>query len=137
MKKIVYIINVDWYFHLHWLDRALAIKEEGLEVHIITQFTKPKIKTELDELGFICHPIELQRTGINPYSEWKSYQHISQHLKNIQPDIIHSITLKPNIYVGLQQKSKKTPLFLSITGLGIAFSSSKFLLIKKNYHSYL
>jgi len=42
MIKLLYIINVDWYFNLHWIDRAKAALESGYAVHIATQITEPK-----------------------------------------------------------------------------------------------
>ncbi|HBQ2580979.1 TPA: glycosyltransferase family 1 protein, partial [Klebsiella pneumoniae] len=35
MRKLCYFINSDWYFDLHWIDRAIASRDAGYEIHII------------------------------------------------------------------------------------------------------
>jgi len=52
----------------------------------------------------------------------------------INPDLIHCVTIKPNIYTGLINRFFiKKPIIYSITGLGAVFSSSslKFVIIKR------
>lgn len=39
MKKLCYFINSDWYFDLHWIDRAIAARDAGYEIHIIGDAT--------------------------------------------------------------------------------------------------
>ena len=46
-KKLIYFINVDWYFRLHWLERAIA-SQADFDVYILTKFTSEKIKKELE-----------------------------------------------------------------------------------------
>ncbi len=42
MKKLCFYINSDWYFNLHWKERALAAKENGYEVHVVCNFENQK-----------------------------------------------------------------------------------------------
>nr|MBJ6911505.1 hypothetical protein [Vibrio cholerae] len=46
-NSVLYIINVDWYFNLHWLERVEYFKSLGYEIHIITNFTDETIKGTL------------------------------------------------------------------------------------------
>lgn len=120
--RIVYVINVDWYFRLHWLNRAKAALGCGYQVYIITAFVTPGVKQELEIQGFDCVSICLSRTGMNPVQEIKSALQIYRILKRIQPDIVHSITVKPNIYAGIAANLLGIPSIKSIPGLGVAFS---------------
>ncbi|STW05947.1 glycosyl transferase [Klebsiella grimontii] len=43
MKKLCYFINSDWYFDLHWIDRAIAARDAGYEIHIISHFVDGKV----------------------------------------------------------------------------------------------
>lgn len=121
--RLAYVINVDWYFRLHWLNRAKAALACGYQVYIITVFVTPGVKKELESQGFDCIHICLSRTGTNPVQELKSAIQIYRTLKQIQPDIVHSITVKPNIYAGIAAKLLGVPSIKSIPGLGVAFSN--------------
>ena len=46
-KKVVFFINVDWYFNLHWVNRARKALENGYQVHVVTNFISKKIKSQL------------------------------------------------------------------------------------------
>lgn len=132
-KKIVYIINVDWYFNLHWLDRANYFKSLGFEIYIISHFTNGVIKDSLCRKGFFCFDIKLSRSSINFFREIRSILQIRTLLQKIKPDLIHSITVKPNVYAGiLNALFFKKKIVYSITGLGIVFStrSIKFSVLK-------
>ena len=121
--KLAYIINVDWYFSLHWLDRARAAVADGFEVHLLTSFTDQSRLHNLQKKGFICHSIPLDRKTMNPFRDLKTFFHIVLSLKSIKPDIVHCITVKPNIYGGIAARFLGIKSILNITGLGLAFSS--------------
>ncbi len=118
----VYIINVDWYFDLHWLQRALATQKTGFVVHLIMDFTDDTLLLHLRELGFICHTWTVDRKSINPFNNFKAAYQLYGHLRSIGPDIVHAITIKPNIYTGLIAYLFNFPFVLSITGTGTVFS---------------
>ncbi|WP_321491553.1 glycosyltransferase family 4 protein [uncultured Desulfobacter sp.] len=125
-RCLVYVVNVDWYFKLHWLNRARASLARGYRVYLIAAFVTPGLKEEFESQGFECIHIQLSRTGINPMQEIQSAFHIYRTLKRIQPDIIHTITVKPNIYAGIAANRLGIASIKSITGLGAVFSSQEF-----------
>ncbi|WP_318511269.1 glycosyltransferase family 4 protein [Photobacterium leiognathi] len=127
MKKVLFIINVDWYFNLHWLDRAVFLKEHNYDVHILMSKTDSKVFETLSQLGFTVKSITLHRKSINPFKDLLYVRELYRNIKNINPDIIHAITIKPNIYSGIINKLFfKRPIIYSITGLGAVFSSASF-----------
>ncbi len=121
-RIFVYVINVDWYFDLHWLQRALATKKAGFEVHLIMDFTDEAILERLSDLGFTCHTWALNRKSINPINNIKEFLQLYGYIKSLSPVIVHAITIKPNIYTGLISYFFKMPYVLSITGTGTVFS---------------
>lgn len=118
----VYVINVDWYFELHWLQRALATLNAGAEVHLVMGMTDPRLIDSFSRYGFICHQWNIDRKSLNPIFNLHGLMELYQLLKSISPDVIHAITIKPNIYVGLIFYLLRVPYLLSITGTGIIFS---------------
>ncbi len=123
--KLLYIINVDWYFLLHWLDRAIAAKNAGYEVHIAMTITNKKNLRKLENLGFFVHDIPISRKSINPLKELKAIIAIYRLIRQQKPDIVHSVTIKPNIYAGTICRLNSTPCASAITGLGTTFSSGQ------------
>lgn len=127
MKKLTYIINVDWYFKLHWVNRALAAKKSGYDITIITHFTSTDIRGYFEELGFNCIELSFSRSGVNPFLELVSLFKLYKHLKDLQPNLVHCITVKPSIYGGLVSNLLRLSSLKSITGLGAVFSSESLL----------
>nr|WP_265414374.1 glycosyltransferase family 4 protein [Photobacterium leiognathi] len=125
VKKVVFIINVDWYFKLHWLERAIFLKNNGYDISLITNFTSSEIKDNLIKLGITCYQCQIKRKSINPVSELNTIFQIQKILSIIDPDIIHAITVKPNLYAGLNNIFLGKKIIYSITGLGAVFSSSR------------
>ncbi len=122
--KLVFIVNVDWYFNLHWVERANYFQSLGFDIYIVGRFSDSNIKKQFIEYGFKCHDLLIKRNSINVFYELIVLYQLGKILKIINPDIIHCITVKPNIYTGIVNKlffSK--PIIYSITGSGSIFSS--------------
>lgn len=121
--KILFIANVDWYFNLHWLNRSLAAKELFDEVHISFQITNPELTSNFESMGFIVHPIKLERKTLNPIKNILTLFQIKKLIEQLKPDYVHAITVKPNLLSGLICKKLKINQTMSITGLGRVFSN--------------
>ena len=123
MKKVAFIINVDWYFLLHWLDRAQAIKDSGCRVIIITRFSNKENFQRIKNAGFTCYESNLLRKSINPVIEAKNLFRIYMLIKELSPELVHAVTVKPVVYAGLVCRHLAISFIGSITGLGSVFSS--------------
>lgn len=111
---------------LHWLDRANAAKESGYDVHIAMAFTEERYRKALENAGFTLHEIPLSRKSINPLTELRSILAINKVIKQLQPALVHSVTIKPNIYAGIACQRHSIRVIASITGLGTTFSNSNY-----------
>lgn len=122
--KIVYIVNVDWFFLSHRLPIALNSIKNGYCVHIICKITNNRKR--LEKLGISVHNVNISRSGFNIFREIKTFIEVRRLIKEIRPEIVHAITIKPIIYSGISLKtlSGKHALVAAISGLGYVFSSS-------------
>ena len=103
-----------------------AISAQGYEIHIMApEFANfPEEQQKLEALGYYLHEIPMQRTGTNPVADLKLLKHLYQHIRQIQPDVVLSYTIKPVIYGTLAAWLAKVPQrFALITGLGYAFQN--------------
>ena len=62
----------------------------------------------------------IDRRGINPITDIKLWLSYISSIKSIQPDVVLTYTIKPNIYGGIACRLTKTPYLSNITGLGTA-----------------
>lgn len=132
--KLAYVVNVDWYFKLHWVERAEYFLNKGFSIYIIGEFTDDINRKFLESKGFNCVQCSLERKSLNLINEIRTIYTFWRILKEISPDLIHTITVKPNLYVGLINSFiVKRPIVYAITGLGATFTSRlfKFKIIRK------
>ncbi|MDE1325911.1 glycosyltransferase family 4 protein, partial [Vibrio aestuarianus] len=121
----IYIINADWYFNLHWMDRAIAASKI-YDVFVVcpsnnVDFIK---KCKANNIGFIN--FNMSRSGINPLKEIKSVLKLRNIIKSLSPDVIHAVTIKPNLYLSLLFP-KEPGIVLTFAGLGTLRTSSGIL----------
>ena len=121
--KLIYIVNIDWFFISHRLPIALEALKLGYEVHIFAKDTGRM--TYLESLGLNIHPINLERGSINPFQTLKLLRALRHKLKAIQPDIVHLVTIKPVLIGGLASILAKVPsIVYAISGLGFIFTNT-------------
>lgn len=126
-KRLSYVVNADWYFHMHWLERAVAAKSSGFDVSVVTPLTDPTIRKSIESRGIKVIPWNLSRSGRHIFRELSSINALRKIIKQIDPDLIHCITVKPNIYNFFLSLFDKRRLILSVTGLGMLFTSERFI----------
>jgi glycosyltransferase involved in cell wall biosynthesis len=123
-KKILFVVNVDWFFVSHRLPIALAAQNAGYEVHIACQFTTKR--DELQSYGFIVHKINLERSGTSIFTEFQTILSIYHLMRKVTPSLVHMITIKPVIYAGIIARVLRIPKVASISGLGFVFIAEGF-----------
>jgi glycosyltransferase involved in cell wall biosynthesis len=125
MKRLLFCVNVDWFFISHRLPIAMEAIDQGFEVHIATTITDQL--NFLKQKGLIVHHINLHRSyiGISIFSElWSVFSII----KKVKPDILHLVTIKPVLFGGISARFAKVPAVVSaISGLGFIFNGKGFV----------
>ena len=104
---------------------ALEAIEQGYEVHIATTITN-KLKI-LENSGVVVHSVNFKRgkLGVTIFSEFRNLLTI---IRNVSPDIVHLVTIKPVLLGGIASRVAKVPSVVSaISGLGFVFSDHGFL----------
>ncbi len=123
--KLLFIVNVDWFFISHRLPIALAAIDNGYEVHIATTITK--FEKKLKEKGLIVHSINFKRSGSNPFIVMKSFIDILILYFRIKPNLVHLVTIQPLILGSIAAKfNSSIAVIAAVSGLGYVFSSEGF-----------
>lgn len=148
MKKVYFVVSVDWFFLSHRLPIALEAQRRGYDVSILT--TDTGRKTEIEAFGLKFIDVKFVRSGKNPLKEFFTIYSLWKIFKKDSPDIIHLVAIKPCVYGSIAAKfSRINGVINAITGLGFNFTNSKrglfqtFLLnllrysLKSNYAHYI
>jgi len=119
-KRILFVVNVDWFFVSHRLPIALAAIADGYEVHLACSITDKL--DYLKSLSITVHEVNFSRGGLALINELKTMFLIKKLLDKVKPKIVHSVTIKPVVYVGLLTRfNSKISKVSSISGLGYVF----------------
>lgn len=126
MKKILFVVNVDWFFISHRLPIALEAKKNGYDVTIACHFTE--YSQSLIDMGFSVANVPFSRSGGGALNELNTIKCISKLIQKVNPSLIHAVTIKPVLYTGLALKAvnRDIPLVAAISGLGYAFTANTF-----------
>jgi len=120
MRRLVFIVNVDWFFISHRLPLAMHALAEGWEVFLLTKESAPN--NALENLGIHVYDVPFGRTSINPISELKCVMMLTRLIKQINPDIIHNVTWKGCLWGGISAKMAGSKVVVNaLSGLGSVF----------------
>jgi len=119
-KKILFVVNVDWFFISHRLPLATEALQRGYEVHIACGITDKR--EFLENLGVRVHSLRLLRSATGMKGEIEAFVDIYRLLQEVAPDVAHFVTIKPVLYGGIASRflSLDKRVF-SISGLGFLF----------------
>ena len=138
MKNKILIIE-NHHVYAYNLRKELTQKyiDNGYEVYLMVPDGE-RVK-DLKAMG--CHhiPYEVNRHGVNPFQDLKLFFQFRKVLKQLQPDVVLTYTVKPNIYGGLACRMARIPYLSNITGLGSAIHNggavAKLLLLLYRFSS--
>ena len=124
-RRILIIANNDgglYHFRLLLIENLLA---QGNEVYISDP--SGDFIQYLIDMGceFIDAPID--RRGINPITDLRLLKKYFDIANQVEPDLVITYTIKPNIYGGIVCRLKKIPYAANITGLGTALQKQGLL----------
>lgn len=124
-KKLLFIVNVDWFFVSHRLNIALAARAKNYEVHIATAITHQG--DLLKSHGLIVHPLSLGRSDQGLWTVFREFAQMYRVCREVKPDLVHLVTIKPVLLGGLATRLAGVPAVVAaVSGLGFVFVSSGF-----------
>ena len=121
-RKILYVVNVDWFFISHRMPLAKEALRRGYQVTVLAKNSGRKDEIESHGIKFI--DIDIERSGKKLLNELKVVFQIYKVYKRVRPEIIHHVTIKPAIYgsaVIRLFKLRDLKFVNAISGLGYNF----------------
>jgi glycosyltransferase involved in cell wall biosynthesis len=122
-KTILYVDNRVKYVLSHripWLEGA---RDAGFDVHVTTLTAGPS--SRIEDAGFAYHGIAEGGRSNNPVQELRLIVRLYQLYRELQPDIVHHITLRSILYGGIAASLLRSANIVNgVTGLGYLFSAT-------------
>lgn len=116
--KILIATNHSYMFYRFRKELVEALMQEH-EVILSTPFVGHE--DDLQAMGLRCIETDIDRRSINPFKDMKLLKTYRQMLDELQPDMVVTYSIKPNIYMGTACKAKGIPYVANVQGLGTAF----------------
>ena len=117
MKTFAFLSHLDLNLYLFRTPIMKELQRRGHKIYVICP--KGDKNQALKDLGFEVVNYEIDRKGLNPFSEKKAINNIYNAIKNLKIDILHTFTAKPNIYGTIAAKKAGIPIILNLVeGLG-------------------
>lgn len=126
--KIVITSNTAWNVYNFRLGLINELQKEGHQIYCIAP--QDEYVGFLEEEGITHISIKMNQKGTNPIDDiWVVSQYL-RIFKSVNPDLILSYTIKPNIYGSIAARFLNIPVINNISGLGTLF-------IKKSIATYI
>jgi N,N'-diacetylbacillosaminyl-diphospho-undecaprenol alpha-1,3-N-acetylgalactosaminyltransferase len=119
MKKarIVFLSHLDRNLYRFRLPLMQLLVEQGCEVYALCP--EGGFSGRFADVGVRHVGYRIERSGLNPFREAAVVASLSRTLRRIKPDLMHSFTMKPNIYGALAARAAGVgKIVASVTGLG-------------------
>ena len=118
MKKILFLAN--HFITLYSFRKELITKlvNDGHDVYL--SLPESEDNKYFADMGCKIVPTEIDRRGVNPVKDMKLISFYRKMIPEVNPDIIFSYTIKPNIYGAVASNGKYRQV-CNVTGTGATF----------------
>jgi glycosyltransferase involved in cell wall biosynthesis len=123
-RRIVFVSNTDVFFLQYRLPVATAERERGAEVVVVAPDSG--CGHEIERAGFRFVALPLSRRGMNPWGELRTVAFLARLYRQLEPDLVHHLTIKPVLYGSLAARfcRRKPAVVNAVTGLGFVFTGT-------------
>ena len=120
--KLLYLVTEDWYFCSHRLPLAIAARQSGFDVAVVTRVCEHgKL---IEDAGLRLIPFEISRRGMNPLRELPTVLRLAALYRREKPDLVHHVAMKPVLYGSLAARLANVKHVVNaIAGLGWLYTS--------------
>ncbi len=126
LPKLLFFVTEDWYFCSHRLALAVAAREAGFGVVVVTRVREHgKV---IRQAGLDLIPFEISRRGINPFRELGALARLAALYRREKPDLVHHVAMKPVLYGALAARLTGVPHIVNaLAGMGWLFTSANLI----------
>lgn len=120
--KVVLFANTEWYLYNFRRSLALALRDAGYEVLLVSP--PGPYGEKLRQLGFRWIPAPMERRSLNPLRELALVLWLKRLFAQEQVDLVHGFTIKCAVYGSLAARLAGIPARVNaVAGMGYVFTS--------------
>lgn len=120
-RRVLIVVNEDWFFLLHRAAAAERLMKDGYEVVVAAASTG--CDDDIRRRGFQFEPLRLEKAAITPIKDLRLVFDLARVVRRHRPDAIHLMTLKAVVLGSIAARLAGRPAaILSMYGRGIVFS---------------
>lgn len=117
--KILIATNHSYMFYRFRRELVEALLQAGHQVVLSTPFVGHQ--EELQAMGLTCIETPMDRRSIDPRKDLKLLRAYRALLRQVEPELVITYSIKPNVYLGLCCARAGIPYVANVQGLGTAF----------------
>jgi len=123
---LIFLLTEDWFFASHFLKRAQAAKKAGWRVVLVARESEAATAIRAAGIDFVSVPFIRRR--LNPFAELLFTLQLAKLYRQLKPDLVHHIALKPIVIGGIAARLAGVKAIVNApVGLGFVFSSNRLL----------
>jgi len=120
--KLVLFANTDWYLYNFRRSLALALRDAGHEVLLLSP--PGEYGERLRTLGLRWEPVAMERRSLAPWRELRLLWRLWRSFRRERPDLVHGFTIKCAVYGALAARLARVPARVAaVAGMGYVFTS--------------
>ncbi len=119
-SKLLFVVTEDWFFVSHFLSVAIAARDAGFEVSVVTRIKTEALATRIEAENIRLIPSRHQRGQFGPLAMARHILWFTKLFRAERPDIIHLISIRlivlggaAAILAGMKRRLQ------AVTGLGL------------------
>lgn len=121
-KRFLFFSQRDFNLYRFRLSVMRALVEHGAKVWAVSP--PGEYSPCFKEQGIEFVPIALDRRTFNPIKAWGTIKQLARILRKVQPDVLHTSTLRPNAYGAMAGWLAKVPVIVcTVEGLGTLYTN--------------
>lgn len=121
-RKVLLFANTEWYLYNFRRSLALALRDAGYEVLLVSP--PGPYGEKLRALGFRWIPAPMERRSLNPLRELALVNWLRRLIRAERVDVVHGFTIKCAVYGSLAARLAGVPARVNaVAGMGYVFTS--------------
>jgi len=126
-SRLLFVVNIGWFFVSHRLPLAIAAKQEGYDVQVATALDAVldvNTPSLMASHGLVLSTLRFSRRGAGLFELLRDFADLIRLFRRLQPEIVHLVALKPVLLGGIAARfCGDCRVVMAIPGRGSVFSA--------------
>ena len=123
-RRLMIVVTEDWYFWSHRADLAVAARDAGYEVTVVTRVGEYGDRIRARGLGLV--EVDFARGRLSPWANLRTVRALCDVYRRWTPHLVHHVAMKPIVLGSLAAARTGVPVVVNaLAGLGTTLTSDQ------------